>query len=196
MSTSETNLKYRQIIDTAHELFWKFGIKRVTVEEICTEAGVSKMTYYRYFKHKADLAKAVIEEIFEKNTRGYKELMSQNMPFEDKIKEQVRLKFEGTHDISEAFVSDVYSGWNKEISAIFAEKAQEMVQMVKDDYREAQEKGWIRKDVNVDFIFYLSNKMTEMVSDPNLVGMYNNVQEVIMEFMNMMFYGILPRNDN
>ncbi|MBE9509365.1 MAG: TetR family transcriptional regulator, partial [Bacteroidetes bacterium] len=34
------NQKFQQIITTAKELFWKFGIKRVTIEEICQEANV------------------------------------------------------------------------------------------------------------------------------------------------------------
>jgi len=47
MNRSE-NQKYNQIIDTSKKLFWKYGIKRVTIEEICREAGVSKMTFYKH----------------------------------------------------------------------------------------------------------------------------------------------------
>ncbi|MFB6343195.1 TetR/AcrR family transcriptional regulator [Saccharicrinis sp. FJH62] len=196
MSDHKSNPKYKQIVETAHDLFWKFGIKRVTIEEICSESGVSKMTFYRFFPNKIELAKVVISTLFEKVEKDYKALMSRDIPFEEKIKEQVRLKFEGTVNISEAFVADVYSGWNDELKAFFNEITIRMVNMVRDDYVKAQKKGAIRKDVNIDFIFYLSNKMTEMVSDPQLIAMYNNnVQHVIMEFINMMFYGIIPRKD-
>ena len=77
----------------------------------------------------------------------------------------------------------------------FEKTSNELILMVRNDYINAIEKGWIRKDVNVDFIFYMSQKMTEMATDPALLGIYNNAQELIMEFMNMMFYGILPRDD-
>ncbi|MFB6319932.1 TetR/AcrR family transcriptional regulator [Saccharicrinis sp. FJH54] len=196
MSGHKSNPKYKQITKTAHDLFWKFGIKRVTIEEICTEAGVSKMTFYRFFPNKIELARIVISNIFSKAEKDYKALMARNIPFEEKIKEQVRMKFEGTINISEAFIADVYSGWSDELKAFFIEITARMVNMVREDYARAQQEGAIRKDVNIDFIFYLSNKMTEMVADPQLVAMYNNnVQSVIMEFMNMMFYGIIPRKN-
>ena len=196
MSSYTSNPKYKQITETAHNLFWKFGIKRVTIEEVCSESGVSKMTFYRFFSNKTELANVVISNIFDKAEKDYKALMSRNIPFEEKIKEQVRMKFEGTINISEAFIADVYSGWNEELKTFFNEISVRMVHMVRDDYLKAQREGAIRNDVNIDFIFYLSNKMTEMVSDPQLLAMYNNnVQDVIMEFMNMMFYGIIPRKN-
>lgn len=191
----EDNQKYQDIIETAHHLFWKFGIKRVSIEEICREAGVSKMTFYRFFKNKIELARVVLGGIFTDTKKKYLLLMAQDIPFAEKVKQQVVMKFEGTKEISAELIKDIYSGWNVELKEYFEKTAQEMVLMVRNDYLEAIEKGWIRQDVKVDFIFYMSQKMAEMASDPALLGMYNNAQELIMEFMNMMFYGILPRND-
>ncbi len=56
MSNLENNEKYKDILETGQELFWKFGFRRVTIEEICKEAGISKMTFYKYFSNKMDLA--------------------------------------------------------------------------------------------------------------------------------------------
>lgn len=191
----EDNQKYHDIVATAHHLFWKFGIKRVSIEEICKEAGVSKMTFYRFFKNKIELAKKVMTNIFDDAREKYDALMAQDISFAEKIKIQVLMKFEGTNEISEEFIKDIYSGWNPELQSFFGEMAGKMIVTVKNDYKEAIEKGWIRKDVKLDFIFYMSNKMTEISSDPELMKLYNNPQELIMEFMNMMFYGILPRDD-
>ena len=40
------NKKKQSIIKASRDLFMRYGIKRVTVEEICETAGVSKMTFY------------------------------------------------------------------------------------------------------------------------------------------------------
>ncbi|MFA9389906.1 MAG: TetR/AcrR family transcriptional regulator [Prolixibacteraceae bacterium] len=191
----EDNQKYQDILLTAQHLFWKFGIKRVTIEEICKEAGVSKMTFYRFFKNKIELARIVLGGIFTDAKEKYLSLMAQDIPFAEKVKQQVIMKFEGTKEISAELIKDIYSGWNAELKDYFEKTSSEMVLMVRNDYLEAIDKGWIRKDVKVDFIFYMSQKMAELSSDPALLGLYNNPQELIMEFMNMMFYGILPRND-
>ena len=62
---SKISKKQQQIIETAEELFFRHGIKRVTVEEICQKASVSKMTFYKYFANKNDLAEHIILRIFE-----------------------------------------------------------------------------------------------------------------------------------
>ncbi len=40
----KSNPKRELILSTGKDLFWKFGFRRVTIEEICKEAGISKMT--------------------------------------------------------------------------------------------------------------------------------------------------------
>lgn len=192
----EDNQKYQQILETAHHLFWKFGIRRVSIEEICREAGVSKMTFYRFFPNKNELARKVINNLFDDAKTKYEALMAQDIPFEDKIKQQVIMKYEGTKEMSAELVKDIFSGWNPELMAYFSEMTAKVTQIVRKDYEKAIEAGWIRKDVKIDFIFYLTQKMTEMSMDPVMLTMYeNNYQLIIMELMNMMFYGILPRND-
>ena len=191
----EKNAKYDLILEVSHHLFWKHGIRRVSIEEICREAGISKMTFYRNFDNKIELAKAVVTKVFTDAETKYMELMAQEIPFEEKIKQQVVLKFEGTKEISAELIKDIYSDWNEELKVLFQQMAGKMTQLVYNDYQHAIDKGWIRKDVKLDFIFYMSNKMSEMASDPQLQAMYPNTQDLILEFMNMMFYGILPRND-
>jgi len=191
----QENQKYQLILKTAHDLFWKFGIRRVSIEEICREADVSKMTFYRFFDNKTDLAKVVLAKIFEDGEQNYLSIMAQDIPFEEKIKQQVRLKFEGTREISRELMKDIYSDWNPEIKAYWEQKTNQTMQLVVYDFTNAIEKGWIRKDVKLEFVLYFSQKMGEMVADPALIAMYDNMQGLIMEMTNLLFYGILPRND-
>ncbi len=189
----EDNKKYQLVLATAHQLFWKFGIKRVTIEEICKEAGISKMTFYRYFPNKIELSKRVLSKVFDDAEENYKRLMQQDISFAEKVKQQVVMKFEGTQDISAEIIADLSSGWNEELQAFYEAYAKKMTTMVYNDYAEAQRKGEIRKDVKLDFIFYMSTQMAKMSADQELLAMYGSVQEIIMEFMNLMFYGILQR---
>ena len=184
--------KYDAIMRTSHELFWKFGIRRVSIEEICREANVSKMTFYRAFSNKIVLAKEVVKNLFDNILTDYRKLMDQDIPFEEKVKQQLIMKFEGTNDISAELVKDIYGNPESEIYDYWMSRANEMLQMVKDDYADAQKKGWIRKDLNLEFIMYMSNKTIEMASDEKLQSMYPNMQSLIMEIANFFFYGILP----
>ena len=103
------NPKRKQILITAKELFWKFGTKRVTVEEICKEANVSKMTFYKFFSNKNELLHTIVEEMFDKILYDYKELMNKDIPFKEKVQQQLIMKFEGTNQLSSELVKDIYS---------------------------------------------------------------------------------------
>lgn len=58
-------MKEEQIINSARELFTKYGFKKVSMDEIANEAGVTKKTVYTYFSSKEELLKYLITEELE-----------------------------------------------------------------------------------------------------------------------------------
>jgi AcrR family transcriptional regulator len=184
--------KYEDIIKTAKELFWKYGFKRVTVEEICIKANVSKMTFYKYFPNKTELAIKIIKDIFDDSMKIYNEMMSEDIPFTEKMQKQVMMKLEGTKDISEEFVKDVFGDTDSQVHKYWEKRANEAITTVIDHYKDAQSKGWIRKDIKIDFIVYVINKFFEFVNDDYLISKYKTMQELIIEINKFLLYGILP----
>ena len=193
MSTAITNEKYTSILKTSHDLFWKFGIRRVTIEEICREASVSKMTFYRFFSNKSELAREVVKNLFDEMLKDYRKLMSEDIPFKEKIEKQLLMKFEGTKEISSELVKEIYGDQNSELFIYWKSRADEMLKLVFEDYSYAQKNGWIRKDIKIEYIIYMSNKVSEIASDENLQKLYPDMRSLIMEIANMFFYGLLPR---
>ena len=186
-------MKRKQLIQTAKDLFFRYGIKRVTVEEICKEANVSKMTFYKHFKNKNELVKTIIYQITEEAMEKYRVIMEKDVPFEDKVRETIRLKFEGTDQMSQEFLEDYIPHAEPGMLQFVHQRMNEAFSMVMDDYRKAQQRGDIRQDIKIEFIMYFLNKMVELMGDKELEKMYGNPQEMIMELVNFFFYGILPR---
>ena len=60
-----------RILEAAYDLFSRRGIAAVGVDTIVAEAGVAKMTLYRHFPSKADLALAFLERREELWTREW-----------------------------------------------------------------------------------------------------------------------------
>jgi len=189
------NPKLQKIYTTAKSLFWKFGIKRVSIEEICREANVSKMTFYKHFSNKVDLVKFLLDRITDEAKAKYREIMHQEIPFQEKVKQSVQLKMEQTDDVSQEFFVDIHKNAGPEILDFFNQKLQEGIQLVINDYVDAQKRGDIRPDIKPEFILYFLNQMIKMVRDESLIRLYDSPQDLIMELTNFFFYGILPRND-
>ena len=64
--------KKEVVIDTARELFSKYGYKKVSMDEIATNANVTKKTIYTYFKDKEDMFKFFIQEELDKQREKFK----------------------------------------------------------------------------------------------------------------------------
>ncbi len=192
MADTIDSTKQADILRTAKRLFWKHGIRRVSIEEICREAGVSKMTFYRYFPDKIELAKTVLQSVFDHSLQEYKALMAQDIPFEEKIRQQLLMKFKGTEEISTDLIRDIYSNQDWGLGAYMQQRTEETIQMVLNDYAHAQQMGWIRKDLNLQFIVFLMREMKNWVTNEHLLAAYGDAHRLIMEVSNFFFYGILP----
>ena len=58
------------IVSTASRLFEQFGIRSVSIDNVCTELRISKKTFYNYFPQKEDLVEAVL--IYQRNIQHEK----------------------------------------------------------------------------------------------------------------------------
>ena len=94
-------------------------------------------------------------------------------------------------------MNDIFSNKKLGLHKYWQKRANEITVEVMQDYKKAQDEGWIRKDLKIEFIFYFSNKMSDFLSDPKLLAMYDSMQDLIMEVANLFFYGIFPqKNEN
>ena len=186
--------KHQQIIDTARDLFWHHGIRRVTVEEICQTAGVSKMTFYKYFKNKIDLVLFILKKLYLEGIARYKGIMAQNIPYSEKVKEIIQMKLELTRDISQEMLKDWMKDSIPEVAELMQRIQRENFQLFLDDMVAAQNKGEIRKDINPQFILYFLNKMREIAGDEQMINIYDSTQSLTAELINFFFYGILQKN--
>lgn len=190
MSDHSQNIKYQHILSSGKELFWKHGIKRVSVEEICSQAKVSKMTFYKFFKNKKALVIAILENTVGVALEDYKELINQDCSFTDKIAQILKMKLEGSKDISQEFILDIYQNQSMGLLPYMEELGKKSLALTMAFLLDSQKKGLIRQDIKVDFILYYFNQMMAMTTDPELLSKYEKPQDLIMESTEFFFYGI------
>ena len=195
MSRDLENKKCQAILKTGKELFWKHGVKRVSIQEICKEAKTSKMTFYKFFDNKIDLAKTVLDLVFDENVKEYKAIMAQDISFVQKVKETLLAKYRNSQDISQEFIADIYKNGDLGLLDYINVKVEAIMDLVLDDYEQAQKDGQVRPNIKREFMRYQLLKMREVIVDETLLAHYENPQELTMELTNFFFYGLLV-NDN
>lgn len=183
--------KYQRLVETARDLFMRYGIKRVTVEEICETAGVSKMTFYKHFNNKIDLALFILNRIFDEGVHRYKKIMNRDVPFAEKAGEIIQMKLELSEDISREMAKDILDSQIPEVAELMRKIIEDNFSLFFNDMIEAQKKGEIRSDLNPHFIMYILGQMQEMAADERVLSMYKSTQALTSEMVNFFFYGIL-----
>jgi AcrR family transcriptional regulator len=187
--------KYIQLVETAYRLFWRHGIKRVSVEEICRTSQVSKMTFYRYFDNKTALALYVLQKVMQVGRQIYREIMDGDAPFSRKAASFIQMKMDGSDDVSPEIVQDLTNSPIPEVARYISQVSQENVKMMQEDLRRAQKQGDIREDINPDFLLFFINWMIKAASEEKLASLFVSPQDLARELLNLFFYGILSSPD-
>ena len=193
VSLETIRMKRKQVINTAKDLFFKYGIKRVTVEEICQESNVSKMTFYKHFKNKNELVKNMVMQMTDDAMVQYRKVMESDIPFEEKVRKTIQMKIDGTDQMSQEFFSDYLPHAEPEFLEFIQKRMHETYALIIKDYAEAQKKGEIRQDLKLEFIIWYLEKMLDLMADEKLEKLYDKPQDMILEMVNFFFYGIMPR---
>ncbi|MGE5352660.1 MAG: TetR/AcrR family transcriptional regulator [Acidobacteriota bacterium] len=183
--------KFRQIFSTAEELFQKFGFRRVSVEEICQKASVSKMTFYKYFPNKDELIKFMMETWFRESERIMHQVMEMEVPFNEKILMLLKLKEEYSQKLSMEFFSE-YINPEGELALFVKDFYHKSVAVFIDFVRQAQEKGEVRRDIKPEFLIAVLNQLLEMAKNKDLIKLYPSVTDFSLEINNFFYCGILP----
>ncbi len=63
-----------KILQTSLHMFFRFGIKHVTMDDIAKELGMSKKTIYQYFKEKDDLVNQLCSSEVKQHEKDFNEL--------------------------------------------------------------------------------------------------------------------------
>ena len=145
-------LKKERIVEAARKLFTKYGYKKVSMDEIAKEAGVTKKTVYAYFKDKDELFQYFVLEEVEKMKSIVKEIEDRNLPFLDMVHQTIYVILK--HKKQENFLVTI----TNEADALKNPKVIEAVSILDTEIKEyikgklvyAMENGYMKKfDVNV-----------------------------------------------
>ena len=184
--------KQKRLIETARHLFFRHGIRRISIEEICREADVSKMTFYKHFHDKGDLIRTILKILQEEELTRYQTIIHAENPFPEKVRAMIALRLEQTDSMSREFYVDIHKHADQELIRLLDQMEKDYMNLIEKDFRKARKQGHLRPGIHPEFIIYLLNKIIEMSHDEALLIMYSSPQAMIMELTNFFFYGILP----
>lgn len=188
-----TNKIKESILKKFHDMAYTFGIRRVTVDMLAKECGISKKTFYQHFKDKDEIIKTFTDGI---STTVREELQkidnSTTTPIE-KLDLFFEFAFNSFKDISENLLYDIQKFY-PEIQEKVDKDLEEHKHLIVKTFLDGIEAG-IFKKINPEFIASYVLGATNHVFKANFLLKNNlTVEDAISTFKKLVLTGVLKNH--
>jgi AcrR family transcriptional regulator len=178
-----------RILQKAHELFNRYGIRSVSMDDIATQLGMSKKTLYQYYTDKDELVTAVFTGVMEHN----KVECSSNQTSAENPIHEVFMAFDMMQDLFVNMNPSVLFDMEKYHANCF-KKFQEhkngfMYRMIRDNIERGIEAELYRSDMDVDVMTRYRIHSIMLAFNPDIFpNNRNNIvhieQQLLEHFLN------------
>jgi len=192
MKKVKTN-KEEQLIDTARSLFINHGIRRITIDEICKTAGISRVTFYKYFPNKNELVIHVFNNMMEENITLFRQIMSSDTPYHEKFRQIFDLKIQKSREYGPHFLQDVLEA-DGALRDFIIQKRAENISLSRQMLEEGQAAGEISPELNIDLFLYYGELLTNTIEDKVFAALIPDIQKRAEEVTRFFMYGIMNEN--
>jgi AcrR family transcriptional regulator len=186
-----TNAKQAALLKAAYILFRKHGFQRVSIEEICRTAGVSKVTFYKHYTGKDELIKSIVKSVFETQLRISDAIMQSKQSIKEKFEQIILSKQSLISELGEELMHSILTtpstvGYLNELSV-----------KVLSDFKaflfDEQQKGNINPRLSMDFVLLFLGEINRMINDKTLLQRFGSVEQLVSQINEILMFGIVAR---
>lgn len=185
--------KKEKIDNTAKDLFWKHGFKKVSIDEICKKSQVSRKTFYTYYSNKNALVIAILEAMTNEMFDLFEQLVNDtSKSFSEQITAMTQMKYNISKEFSMEFVSDFYHPDSAEILEFFTKVTARSLNVTKSFFESAQQRGEMNPDLDINFVMWYMQKQIEILQMPEVQSMFTDSISMSKQISELLIYGIMP----
>ena len=181
-----------RILSKAEALFWKFGTRSITMDDISRDIGISKKTLYQHFTDKDDIVFQVIQYRIDQNRENVScRVATARDPIEEFLLASEMMR-QYLAEMNPALLIDVQRHYPRawEICTEFRERF--LLESIRSNLKRGIEQGLYRPEIDIEIMARLRVELIRMAYDTDvfprmLVGM----TEVQIQLLHHFVRGIL-----
>jgi len=147
----------KEIISKVSELYLKYGIKSVTMDDVARELGISKKTLYLHFKDKDELVKKVVDLHLFGMHEDMKNLVPKNVNAIEELLFVSKFITQYFNKINPSVTYDLQKYYPEVWKNIATNRREHIYERIIDNMKRGMKEGLYRQDIHIDIIahFYL-----------------------------------------
>jgi AcrR family transcriptional regulator len=187
--------KHQRVLTAAVDLFKRaHDVKKVSVEEIAREAGVSPTTIYNHFGTREALVAEVAKTLFREILDMARSFIRSDLPFPRKLTDIIAGKIDVISQVNREVLNKLMSQ-DKTMTGFIEEVYHtEIAPMWLDFIAEGKGQGYIDPSTDsASLILYFDILRAGMASQPHLTRDWEKNMPIIEQLTRLMFYGFLKK---
>ena len=167
--TSEVkNETKERILTKSYELFCRYGVKSMTMDEIARETGMSKKTVYQFFADKDELVLEVSKHHFMNDIKEIEKLFLEAKNPIDEIVMLTQHMKKNLTNINPCLFFDLKKFYPKAFDSWKEHKNTFIMEHIKNNINKGIEQGFYRSDINVEILAIMRLEQIEMGCSPEI----------------------------
>jgi AcrR family transcriptional regulator len=187
----DNNIK-EKILKGAEELFTKYGVRSISMDDIARHLSVSKKTLYQHFADKEDIVTMTCKAHLERNNREFdKARDSAQNAIEELANLSVCLK-RNMENLNPSLLFDLQKYHPKAWGVWLEHKNKTIRESVERNVKQGIEEGYYRPEVNAGVIAAMRLELVQMAFDEDVFPREKfRLAEVQMELFDHFVYGLV-----
>ena len=186
------NTKEVAWLGRVEELFLRFGIKSVSMDDVAADLGISKKTLYQMVESKDDLVVKVLEHHITREKSQFKELASQAVNALDEILILMDCNSQDLSQMKSNVVYDLQKYHRKAWELMQQYQFDFVIKMITENLHRGRKEGLYREDFDIDIIAKIHLATVFSLFDPRLFPDGSTSKVILLkEYMLHYLHGIV-----
>ncbi|MBN1366691.1 MAG: TetR/AcrR family transcriptional regulator [Dehalococcoidales bacterium] len=188
--------KWQKIIDAAVLLFRRtHNIKRVSLESIAVEAGVSPTTIYNYFGTREALLFEVVKVLMREGIERSKEIVNSAIPFPQKLLGIMNAKMDMASELNSEILKKIVTQDKNTAPYIDEIYNNEIKPLWMRMLAEGKEKGYVDASVDIDVLaIYVDILKAGLSSRQDIAQSFTEKPMLIQQLSRIMLHGFVTKD--
>jgi len=178
-----------KILYHGKKLFFEKGIKSVSIKDICREADVSRVTFYKYFDNKQDMFFYGRLSNINKYIGDVRKIYNSDKTFKEKVRDYILFRKKHHMGSSNKYAEEIV-----ELSPDKQEILREKVEFINQEFiqfiTQARNRGDLSSDFSAGQYLYLFNIIVEAAYNNRTFEYFDNIADMVEVLLTFYFYGI------
>ena len=180
-----------RILAAAFELFFRYGIKSVTMDDIAKHLSMSKKTIYLYFRDKDEVVHTLMERTLEKDREDFHTIAEKALNVVEEVFEMMRKMNDIFSTVNPNIFYDLRKYHPQTWDLFHKFKTEFIVEQVENSLEKGKKDGFVRADVNSKLLAKLRGEEIEMGFNSALFPPDKfRILDVQIAFVEHFLYGI------